>query len=65
MLLALRMVLYFVCGNLAGTGLILFDQTAGTVTFQIDNIANFLIGTVGFGGTFAWSRFIKRTGGQT
>lgn len=65
MFLALRMVLYYLFASLSGSGLILYDQAAGTVTFQIDNLATALVGAIGFGGTFAWSRLVKRAGGQT
>lgn len=63
--LALRMVLYFAFTTLANQGFVLFDQSAGTVTFNVTNVATLLSGLIGFAGTFAAGRFFKKVGGLT
>lgn len=65
MMLYIRMALYLIGGLLAGQGLAIFDPEAGTITFQIDSLAQTLTGLVAFVGTFATSRVAKRRGGAT
>lgn len=65
MMLAIRMGLYLIFGVLAGQGLVVFDQTAGTVTFDIEDVATALAGLGGFVVTFAASRVAKARGGKT
>lgn len=65
MMLAVRMLLYFVFSNLAGRGFIIFDQAADSVTFQVTDLAVFIAGIVGFAATFLWSRIAKARGGKT
>lgn len=65
MMLYVRMALYLIGGLLAGQGLAIFDPEAGTITFQIDSLAQTLTGVAAFVGTFAVSRVAKRRGGAT
>lgn len=65
MALAIRMILYFVFPMIAAQGLAVYDETAGTITFQIDNLVTVLLGLGGFLGTFAASRIAKAKGGKT
>ena len=65
MMLYLRMFLYLCAGLLAGQGLAIFDPEAGTVTLQIDSLAQALSGLLAFIGTFAVSRVAKKRGGAT
>jgi hypothetical protein len=59
MMLAVRMFLYLVFGALAGQGLVVFDQTAGTVTFRVEDLMLIVTGLAGYLGTFVASRFAK------
>lgn len=63
--LAIRMILYLAAGILAGQGLAVFDPDAGTLTFDIDSLAQLLGGLVTFVGTFVASRVAKARGGTT
>lgn len=63
--LYLRMALYLIFGVLAGQGLVVFDQAAGTVTFRIDDLVLLLISLGGFVLTFLGSRAVKAAGGRT
>lgn len=65
MSLYIRMALYALFAGVAGFGFATFDWEAGTVTFQIDEIAQMLGGAVGFVGTFWASRIAKKKGGAT
>lgn len=65
MQLFVRMALYYAFGALSGVGWLHWDASAGTVTIYVDEAAPALIGMVGFGATFAWSRIAKRRGGAT
>jgi len=65
MMIYIRMALYLIGGLLAGQGLAIFDAEAGTITFEIDNLAHALSGLAAFVGTFAVSRVAKRRGGAT
>jgi len=63
--LFIRMVLYLASGMIAGAGFASFDDTAGTLTVNIDDVAAILGGIVTFAGTFIFGRFAKTRGGQT
>lgn len=63
--LSLRMVLYFVFAGLASQGLVVFDAEAGTVTFQVEDLALIASGLAGYLATFWSSRWAKRRGGAT
>lgn len=65
MTLYIRMALYLIFGALAGQGLVVFDQTAGTVTFNIEDVVTVLSGLGGFVATFIVSRVAKARGGKT
>lgn len=65
MMLYIRMGLYLAAGILAGQGIAVFNPEAGTVTFQIDELATALAGLATFAGTFAASRIAKARGGAT
>ena len=65
MSLYIRMALYLVFGVLAGQGLIVFDQSAGTVTFRVEDLALLASGGVGFVATFIASRVAAMRGGKT
>ena len=65
MALAVRMILYFAFSTLANQGFVLFDQAAGTVSFQIEDVIMLATGLAGFIATFAWSRWSKAHGGKT
>ena len=58
-MLYIRMALYALCAGAAGYGLATFDPQAGTVTFQIDELAKMLGGAAGFVATFIASRYAK------
>ena len=61
MFLAIRMVLYFVFAWLAGQGIGVWDEVAGSLTLTVDHIIPALIGFGGYVGTFVVSRFaVKR-----
>lgn len=60
MMLAIRMVLYFLSALLAGQGLAVYDPEAGTITFEIESLALALGGVVTFAGTFVVSRFSRQ-----
>lgn len=64
-MLYIRMALYLIGGALAGYGLATFDPEAGTITFQIDALAQALSGLATFLGTFWVSRIAKKRGGVT
>lgn len=57
MYLAIRMVLYFLSAAFASQGLAVYDEAAGTITFQIDNLAQVLAGVATYLATFISSRF--------
>lgn len=63
--LYIRMILYALSAGAAGYGLGTFDPEAGTVTFQIDTLAQVLGGAAAFVGTFLAGRIAKRNGGAT
>ena len=65
MSLYIRMVLYALSAGAAGYGLATFDPTTGTVTIQLDTLAQVLGGIATFVGTFIASRVAKRNGGAT
>lgn len=72
MSLAIRMVLYLIGGVLMGFGVANFDAQAGTLTFNLYQIADMISGTtavVGGGGlylaTFGFSRLAKQWGWTT
>lgn len=61
--LFLRMaVLYPVFLYLSSLGVVVFDQTQGTVTFRIEDLALALTGLGGYIATFLWSRWAKAHG---
>jgi hypothetical protein len=57
MFLAIRMVLYFIGGALAGQGLGVWDEVSGTLTIHVDSVIPVLIGLAINVGTFVASRF--------
>ena len=59
------MALYLAFGALAGQGLVIFDQDAGTVTFQIEHLTVAMTGLAGYVVTFVSGRFAKTNGGHT
>ena len=64
--LFVRMViLYPLFALLAANGTGVFNPEAGTFLVNIDDVASFFIGVVGYAGTFLLSRFSKARGGQT
>lgn len=66
--LSLRMVIYLVCGVVAGMlGPVSFDQAAGTLTIDVNALTGLAGGggVAGFLATFAASRKAKRRGGNT
>lgn len=65
MALYIRMGLYLVFGVIAGNGLGVYDQAAGTITFNVNDLEPLVTGLVGYGATFIWSRFAKKAGGKT
>ena len=65
MALAIRMILYFVFGSLAGQGWLEFDQVTGIVTIDVNHIGPLLVGAGGTVATFIWSRIAKAKGGKT
>lgn len=61
MLLAVRMVLYFLFPLVASQGLAVWDEEAGTLTLHVENLTAAIVGLLGFIGTFIASRFaVKR-----
>ena len=65
MALAIRMILYAASAFIAGLGWASFDETAGTITVNIDDIVTIIAGALTFAGTFVASRFAKAKGGKT
>lgn len=65
MMLFIRMVLYAVFAALAGQGVLLFDDAAGTVTFRVEDLALLIGGAAGYVLTFIGSRIAKAKGGRT
>ncbi len=65
MMLFVRMALYALSAGMAGYGIGTYDAGAGTLTFQIDQLAEVIAGAVAFIATFAASRIAKRRGGAT
>ena len=63
--LFIRMVLYLASGMIAGAGFASFDDAAGTLTVNLDDLATILGGLVTFAGTFFASRWAKARGGVT
>ena len=59
------MALYLASGMIAGMGFASFDDAAGTLTVNIDDMATILGGLVTFAGTFVVGRFAKARGGKT
>lgn len=57
--LAIRMILYFLSAAAASQGLAVYDEAAGTLTFEVESLAIVIGGALTFGGTFAVSRFAK------
>lgn len=60
MMLAVRMMLYFIFPLLASQGLAVWDEEAGTLTFTVENLTVALMGILGFIGTFVTSRFATK-----
>jgi hypothetical protein len=65
MALYIRMIVYALSAGAAGYGFASFDPEAGTVTFQLDTLAQMLGGALAFVGTFLVGRIAKRNGGAT
>lgn len=63
--LAIRMILYAASAFIAGLGWASFDDTAGTLTVNIDDLATIVGGVLTFVGTFFASRWAKAKGGKT
>lgn len=63
--LFIRLLLLPVAGWLAGTGLVAYDEAAGTLAVSLDDLAQVLAGLVLWAGTVAWSRVVKARGGVT
>lgn len=63
--LFIRLLLLPVAGWLAGTGLVAYDEAAGTLVISLDDLAQVLAGLVLWGATVAWSRVVKARGGVT
>lgn len=59
------MMLYAASAFIAGMGWASFDDTAGTLTVNIDDIAVMLGSAATFAGTFFASRWAKSRGGKT
>lgn len=65
MALFVRMMIYLLAGVLAGQGLVIFDQEAGTITFRVEDVTTVLTGLLTFGGAYLASRIAKARGGLT
>lgn len=65
MTLYIRMGLYFIFAALASQGIVVFDQTDGTVAFQVEDLALVLGGVVAYAVTYVTSRIAKSRGGKT
>ena len=63
--LAVRMVLYFAFAWLAGEGIGVYDEAAGTFTIHIESATAAIVGLLGYAGTYAASRWAKARGGKT
>ena len=63
--LIIRLLLLPMAGWLAGTGLVAYDEAAGTLTVALDDLAQVGAGLVLWAGTVAWSRAVKARGGVT
>lgn len=63
--LLIRMVLYAASAFIAGLGWASFDDTTGTLSVNVDDLAVILGGALTFVGTFISSRIVKRRGGKT
>jgi hypothetical protein len=58
--LAIRLLLYAVSGALAYMGWADYNEAGGTVTFNLDTLADVIAGGVLFAGTFVTSRFAAK-----
>lgn len=65
MMLLIRMILYAVSAGAAGYGLAQYDPAAGTITVEVDALAQMIGGAITFMGTFWASRIAKARGGKT
>ena len=65
MALLIRMALYFLSALIAGQGVAIFNPDAGTLTFDLENVATFVGGTLTFVGTYVVGRYAKARGGLT
>ncbi|MDO5621196.1 MAG: hypothetical protein Q4G24_06975 [Paracoccus sp. (in: a-proteobacteria)] len=64
--LYIRMILYFVFGNLSGLGFgLAFDADTGIVSIHVDQIVSVATGAAGFVATFIAGRWAKARGGAT
>jgi hypothetical protein len=63
--LFVRRLIYALSAGAAGYGLGTFDPLTGTVSFQIDDLAQIVGGALTFVGTFLAGRIAKRNGGAT
>lgn len=61
----IRMLLYFVFGACAGQGVGVFDETTGSFTVEVNDLATLLTGVGGYLGTFLSSRIAKARGWLT
>lgn len=65
MSLAIRMILYALSAFIAGMGWASFDEGAGTLTVNLDDLVTVIAGALTFAGTFIASRIAKARGGKT
>ena len=65
MFLYVRMALYFVFAWLAGFGFGELDQAGSYFTVSLDQVAEIIVGVIGFIGTYLASRVAKARGGKT
>lgn len=63
--LYIRILLYWIAGQISAKGLAVWDETAGTLTFDMNSLALFLAGLIVAAVTFVWSRWVSRKGGAT
>lgn len=59
MTLAIRMILYFCSSFLAGMGVAVFNEDAGTLTLNLEQVTSIISGALVFVATFVASRFAK------
>ena len=60
-----RMALYFAFAGLAGFGFGELDPAGSHFTVSLDQVAEIIVGVIGFIGTYIASRVAKARGGKT